>query len=132
MNILLVNDDGVYAPGLAEMETALKPFGNVYTVAPSREQSGVAHTITFLTPLMMKQITVNGHFHPWAVDGSPADCVKIGIAEVMPERPDAVVSGINYGLNTGINILYSGTVNAAAEGVLYGIPSFAVSVERGR
>ena len=129
MKILLTNDDGIYAPGLAAMERALRRLGEVYVIAPSREQSGVSHSITFLTPLMVKKVYVDDHQWGWTVDGSPADCVKLGISEIMPDKPDLVVSGINGGLNAGINILYSGTVAAAVEGTFYGITSIAVSLE---
>ncbi len=125
----MTNDDGIYAPGLAGMEQALRRLGDVYVVAPAKEQSGVSHSITFLTPLLTKKVRINGKHWGWAVDGSPADCVKLGISEIMPSPPDLVVSGINGGLNCGINILYSGTVGAAAEGALYGITSVAVSLE---
>ncbi|MDR2643043.1 MAG: 5'/3'-nucleotidase SurE [Planctomycetaceae bacterium] len=128
-NILLTNDDGIYAPGLAAMERALRRLGDVYVVAPSREQSGVSHSITFLTPLTVKNVFVDDKHWGWAVDGSPADCVKLGTTEILPELPDLIVSGINGGLNAGINVLYSGTVAAAIEGAFYGITSFAVSLE---
>ncbi|MDR1924675.1 MAG: 5'/3'-nucleotidase SurE [Planctomycetaceae bacterium] len=128
-NILLTNDDGIYAPGLVALERALCRLGRVYVVAPSSEQSGVSHSITFLTPLTAKNIFVDERHWGWAVDGSPADCVKLGVAEIMPELPDLIVSGINGGLNAGINVLYSGTVAAAIEGAFYGITSFAVSLE---
>jgi len=129
MRILLTNDDGIYAPGLAAMERALRRLGKVSVVAPSREQSGVAHSITFLTPLQARNVFVNDKHWGWTVDGSPADCVKLGISAILPERPDLVVSGMNGGLNAGINILYSGTVGAAVEGAFYGITSIAVSLQ---
>jgi 5'-nucleotidase len=128
VQILLTNDDGIYAPGLAAMERALSRLGNVTVIAPATEQSGVAHSITFLTPLVVKEI-VEGQRRRWAVEGSPADSVKIGIAEYCPKRPDLVVSGINGGLNAGINVLYSGTVAAAIEGAFFGITSIAVSLQ---
>jgi 5'-nucleotidase len=129
MRILLTNDDGIYAPGLAAMERALRRLGEVFVVAPSREQSGVAHSITFLTPLLAKRVFVNDKPWGWTVDGSPADCVKLGVSTILPERPDLIVSGMNGGLNAGINVLYSGTVAAAVEGAFYGIVSAAVSME---
>ena len=129
MRILLTNDDGIYAPGLAAMERALRRLGEVSVVAPSREQSGVSHSITFLTPLTARKIFVNDKHWGWTVDGSPADCVKLGISAILPEPPDLVVSGINGGLNAGINVLYSGTVAAAVEGAFYGITSIAVSLQ---
>lgn len=129
MLILLTNDDGIYAPGLAAMERALTQLGDVVVVAPATEQSGVGHSITFLTPLMAKEAHDGQQRRGWAVEGSPADCVKLAIAKFCPREPDLVVSGINGGLNVGINVLYSGTVAAATEGALYGIPSIAVSLE---
>jgi len=129
MRILLTNDDGVYAPGLAAMERALRRLGEVFVVAPLREQSGVAHSITFLTPLQARKVYVNDKHWAWTIDGSPADCVKLAVSTILPERPDLVVSGINGGLNAGINVLYSGTVGAAVEGAFYGISSIAVSLQ---
>ncbi len=129
MLILLTNDDGIYAPGLAAMEQELCKLGDVVVVAPATEQSGVGHSITFLTPLMAKETYDGERRRGWAVEGSPADCVKLAIAKFCPREPDLVVSGINGGLNVGINVLYSGTVAAATEGALYGIPSVAVSLE---
>lgn len=127
--ILLTNDDGIYAPGLASLQRQLSRLGDVYVVAPATEQSGVGHSITYLTPLIVKEVYVDDQQWGWAVEGSPADCVKIGISELCPARPDLVVSGINGGLNAGINVLYSGTVAAAIEGAFYGITSVAVSLE---
>ena len=129
MLILLTNDDGIFAPGLAAMERALRRLGDVHVSAPSTEQSGVGHAITFLTPLTAKEVYDGERRRGWAVDGSPADAVKLGIAEFCPRRPDLVVSGINSGLNAGINVLYSGTVAAAIEGAFFGITSIAVSLE---
>ena len=129
MLILLTNDDGIYAPGLAAMEQELKRLGDVEVVAPATEQSGVGHSITFLTPLMAKEAYDGQRRRGWAVEGSPADCVKLAVGKFCSREPDLVVSGINGGLNVGINVLYSGTVAAATEGALYGIPSVAVSLE---
>ena len=130
MQILLTNDDGIYAPGLAAMERELRKMGDVCVVAPATEQSGVGHSITFLSPLVTKDIYDDNDQHRgWAVEGSPADCVKIGVFEFCKQRPDLVVSGINGGLNAGINVLYSGTVAAAIEGAFFGITSIAVSLE---
>ena len=129
MQILLTNDDGIYAPGLTALERELRAIGDVNVVAPATEQSGVGHSITFLTPLTAKEIFDGDRRRGWAVDGSPADSVKIGIFEFCSKRPDLVVSGINGGLNAGINVLYSGTVAAAIEGAFFGITSVAVSLE---
>jgi 5'-nucleotidase len=128
MQILLTNDDGIYAPGLAAIERALRRLGDVAVVAPAVEQSGVGHSITFLSPLMAKEVFDGDRRRGWAVEGSPADCVKLAIGEFCPE-PDILVSGINGGLNLGINVLYSGTVAGATEGAVFGIKSFAVSLE---
>ncbi|KLU04896.1 5-nucleotidase SurE [Rhodopirellula islandica] len=130
MRILLTNDDGVHAPGLAALRQQLRHLGEVITVAPATEQSGVGHSITYLTPLVPKSIHRDGVHWAWAVEGSPADCVKLSLAELFAEEPiDLVVSGINNGLNAGINVLYSGTVAAAIEGAFFGVTSVAVSLE---
>ncbi len=111
------------------MERQLRELGDVCVVAPATEQSGVGHSITYLTPLTAKEVFVGDRQWGWAVEGSPADCVKLGVTELSPGRPDLVVSGINGGLNAGINVLYSGTVAAAIEGAFFGITSVAVSLE---
>lgn len=135
VQILLTNDDGIYAPGLAALEHELRKLGDVTVAAPLTEQSGVGHAITYLTPLMARKVFHDASSHDesnqrgWAVEGSPADCVKLAIAELCPQRPTLVVSGINSGLNAGINVLYSGTVAAAIEGAFFGITSVAVSLE---
>ncbi len=129
MEILLTNDDGIFAPGLEALERQLSRLGHVTVVAPATEQSGVGHSITFLSPLVCKEVHDSHRRRGWAVEGSPADCVKIGILKFCPRRPDLVVSGMNGGLNAGINVLYSGTVAAAIEGAFYGITSVAVSLE---
>lgn len=129
MLILLTNDDGIYAPGLTALEEELRSIGEVCVVAPATEQSGVSHSITFLRPLVCKEIYDGDRRRGWAVEGSPADCVKLGVFELCPRRPDLVVSGLNGGLNAGINVLYSGTVAAAIEGAFFGITSFACSLE---
>lgn len=130
MRILLTNDDGVYAPGLAALGQQLRHLGEVVTIAPATEQSGVGHSITYLTPLVPKSIHRDGRHWAWAVEGSPADCVKLALSELLIDQPiDLVVSGINNGLNAGINVLYSGTVAAAIEGAFFGVTSVAVSLE---
>ena len=127
MRILLVNDDGIHAPSLWAFYDELIQWGEVTVIAPSTEQSGVGHSITFLHPLLAHKEFRNGTFVGWKVDGRPADCVKLGIQELCSSRPDIIISGLNAGANVGLNILYSGTVAAAVEGAFYGIPSFAVS-----
>jgi 5'-nucleotidase len=129
LNILLANDDGIYAPGLRALGIALQRLGTVTVVAPATEQSGVGHSITYLSPLTCKETYDGDEFRGWAVEGSPADCVKLGVAELAPKPVELIVSGVNGGLNAGINVLYSGTVAAAIEGAFFRIPSFAVSLE---
>ncbi len=127
--ILHTNDDGIYAPGLAALDRHLRHLGETHVVAPATEQSGVGHSITYLTPLIVKEVYDGDRHWGWAVEGSPADCVRIGTKELLPNIPDLVVSGINGGLNAGINVLYSGTVAAAVEGAFFGITSVSVSLE---
>jgi len=131
MKILLVNDDGIHAPGLRAMQAVLQDLGEVSVVAPLVEQSGVGHRITYLHPILIKEIIHEGERYGWAVDGSPADCVKMGVLELCQGEPDLIVSGINSGANVGINVLYSGTVAAAIEGAFFGITSIAVSLSQG-
>jgi 5'-nucleotidase len=131
VQILLANDDGIHSPGLRAIRDELRTLGDVQVVAPLVEQSGVSHRITYLHPLMAKEIREGGEHYGWAVDGSPADCVKMGVLEFCRSRPDLIVSGINTGANVGINVIYSGTVAAAIEGAFYGITSVAVSQSQG-
>lgn len=111
------------------MEYELRQMGEVVVVAPATEQSGVGHSITFLRPLVCKAVFDGDRRRGYAVEGSPADCVKLGVFELCQSKPDLIVSGINSGLNVGIQVLYSGTVAAAIEGAFFGIPSVAVSFE---
>jgi 5'-nucleotidase len=130
MHILLTNDDGVFAPGLRALRKELRKLGDVTVVAPAQEQSGVGHSITLLTPLVMKAVDDDdGTTLGYMVEGSPADSVKLAILELMDRPPDLIVSGINSGANVGINVLYSGTVAAAIEGAFFKITSIAVSLE---
>jgi 5'-nucleotidase len=130
LRILLTNDDGVYAPGLRAIRNELQKLGEVVVVAPATEQSAVGHSITLLTPLLIQEILDDqDEFMGWAVEGRPADCVKLGLLELLPEPPDLVVSGLNAGSNAGINVLYSGTVAAAIEGAFFRQTSIAVSLE---
>ncbi len=129
MHILLTNDDGIYAPGLAALEAKLPELGDVSLAAPATEQSGVGHSITFLEPLVCKKVFDGSRFRGYAVEGSPADCVKLSVSELIEKPVDLIVSGINGGLNAGINVLYSGTVAAAIEGAFFRYNSFAVSLE---
>ena len=131
MHILLTNDDGILAPGLAAMHRQLTALGEVSVAAPDTVQSAAAHAITIDAPLTAARLHVHHEFYGWSIAGRPADCVKLAVAKLIQPRPDLVVSGINDGANVSINVLYSGTVAAAAEGAMLGIPSIAVSLERG-
>ncbi len=126
--ILVTNDDGIYAPGIYALYTAMSELGDAYVVAPDSEQSAVGHAITISDPLRVKEFEKNGSFFGWAVNGTPADCVKLAIKAILDIRPDLVVSGINKGSNTATNVIYSGTVSAATEGTIMGIPSIAFSL----
>ncbi len=129
MRILLTNDDGIYAKGLSALYEELCQEADCLIVAPEIEQSAVGHAITISRPLMVRRAIKNGNFLGYAVLGTPADCVKIGIKELSDRPVDLVVSGINRGANVGINVLYSGTVSAATEAVIMGIPALAVSLD---
>jgi 5'-nucleotidase len=129
MRYLLTNDDGIYARGLSTLYDELSKDADCLIVAPEVEQSAVGHAITLFRPLMVRQAGKNGRFLGYAVAGTPADCVKIGIRELSDAPVDLVVSGINKGANVGINVLYSGTVSAATEGIILGVPSIAVSLD---
>ena len=131
MKILLVNDDGIHAPGLRALVEPLSQLGSVKVVAPLVEQSGVGLGVTYLHPIMAKEIFQDGQHFGWGVDGSPADCVKMGVLEFCDGELDLIVSGINAGANVGINVLYSGTVAAAIEGAFFGITSIAISLSQG-
>lgn len=127
VQILLVNDDGIHSPGLLAIARELGRWGDLTIVAPAIEQSGVGHSITYLHPLVVHKEHRQGEFFGWKVEGSPADCTKLGILELSPRKPDVVISGINTGANVGINVIYSGTVAGAVEGAFFGVPSIAVS-----
>jgi 5'-nucleotidase len=126
--ILLTNDDGIYAPGLWALYQELLQLGEVAVVAPESEQSAVGHAISLVNPLRVKKVSLDGGVQGWAVSGTPADCVKIALSELLPEPPQMVVSGLNLGPNVGINVLYSGTVSAATEASILGVPAMAVSL----
>ena len=129
MKILVTNDDGIMAPGILALYQAVSDLGQVEVVAPETTQSAIGHAISVNTPLFAHRVHVNGEFHGWSVDGRPADCVKLAMHELLEWKPDFVVSGINAGANTGINVLYSGTIAAAVEALFFGVPSMAFSLE---
>ncbi len=128
MRILLTNDDGIFAEGLCALYDALCVDHEVFVVAPEAERSAVGHAITLVDPLRVKKVKRGRDFFGYAVNGTPADCVKLAIHEIVGPEIDLVLSGINRGANVGINVLYSGTVSAATEGVILGYPGIAISL----
>lgn len=129
MDILLTNDDGIHAAGIKSLYRELKSTGhNVLVVAPLTEQSAVGHSLTIFSPVRAREISEND-YKGMALSGTPVDCVKWAMSFHLDKKPDLVVSGINSGANVGIDVLYSGTVSAATEGALAGIPSLAVSID---
>ena len=129
MNVLLTNDDGIHARGLWALYNSFAKKHRVAVVAPDRERSAIGHAITLNQPLRAAKISPNGDFNGYAVNGTPADCIKLALQEILPTRPDVVVAGINPGANVGANLNYSGTVAAAKEAALGGTIGIAVSVE---
>ena len=129
MRILITNDDGILAPGIAALYRAVRDLGDVDVVAPETTQSASGHAITVRAPMSVHRVHVGDEFHGWSVDGRPADCVKLAMVELLDGRPDFVLSGINAGANTGVNVLYSGTVAGAIEGAFFGVPAIAFSLE---
>jgi 5'-nucleotidase len=128
LKILISNDDGINSLGIYALAKSLKEIGDVTVVAPITEQSAVGHAITMKTPLRVVEHFINGEFFGYAVEGTPADCVKMGIRNILKSPPDIVVSGINHGSNTAINIIYSGTVSAAREAAIMDVPAVAFSL----
>ena len=127
--ILLCNDDGIHAPGISVLHTAVRDLGELRVVAPDVERSAAGHAITLTEPIKSTPVEKNGVFFGDAIGGTPADCVKLAVCALMEDTPpDIVLSGINLGSNTGISVIYSGTVSAATEGVILGIPSVAFSL----
>jgi len=122
--ILVTNDDGVHSPGIIALYRAMKELGDAFIVAPDRERSAAGHSLTMHRPLRTEEI----RDRVFSVNGTPTDCVTLGINKLLPEKPALVVSGINKGANLGDDITYSGTVSAAVEGTIFGIPSIAFSL----
>jgi 5'-nucleotidase len=122
--ILVTNDDGIHSPGIQALQEALDKLGTTVVVAPDRDNSAVSHSLTMNRPLKIHQLANNR----FMVDGTPTDCVAMGLKKILARPPDLLVSGINAGANLGDDISYSGTVSAAIEGTMYGIPSMAISV----
>jgi len=128
MQILLTNDDGIFAPGLAAIYKELVKLGDVTVVAPADSRSGASHSVTFSRPLLCNKVDINGQFKGFSVQGSPADCVKLAVMQLHKGPIDLLVAGINNGANAGINVYYSGTVAAAMEGAFLNIPAVAMSL----
>jgi 5'-nucleotidase len=125
MRILITNDDGIQSPGISAVAHALSAIGEVWIVAPDRERTAVAHAVTLHKPLRLHRVAAR----TFAVNGTPVDCVNLALLKIMPKPPSVVVSGINQGVNLGDDVMYSGTVSAAMEGTILGVPSVAVSQE---
>ncbi|UCD32571.1 MAG: 5'/3'-nucleotidase SurE [Desulfobacterales bacterium] len=129
MNILLTNDDGIYAKGLWALYERFSARYSVTVVAPDRERSAVSHGITLHQPLRATRVKMASGYHGYAVNGTPTDCIKISLMEILNQPPDLVISGINLGANVGVNLNYSGTVAAAKEASIYKLPAMAVSIK---
>ena len=132
MKILITNDDGIHAYGIQILAKGLRGLGEVYVAAPQSNQSGAGHGLTVTIPLRAKEVELPGASQAWAINGTPADCVKLALEHLVPEMPDVVVSGINNGSNLGTDIIYSGTVAGAMEGFFHGLPAIAISVASSR
>ncbi len=126
--ILVTNDDGVTAPGIAALVQSMKALGQVIVVAPDSPQSGMGHAITMNHPLRLEKVHIFDEVDAYQCSGTPADCVKLAVDKVMYRRPDLLVSGINHGSNSSINVIYSGTMSAAMEGAIEGIKSIGFSL----
>jgi len=129
MKVLLTNDDGIHGPGLMALYKELYQDFELDVVAPDSEMSAVGHAITLTSPLRVQAVHKNGTFFGYGVKGTPADCVKIAVQELLERPPDIILSGINPGANVGVNVLYSGTVSAATEGAFLGIRAAAISLD---
>ena len=126
--ILVTNDDGITAPGIRALVEAMSELGEVVVVAPDSPQSGMGHAITLNTPLRLDKVEVHGETLGYQCSGTPVDCVKLAVNKILHRKPDLCVSGINHGSNSSINVIYSGTMSAAMEGAIEGIPSIGFSV----
>lgn len=130
MNILITNDDGIYADGIIELAKSISKIANVYVVAPESQRSATGHAITIHSPIMVHKIDMGENIKSYAISGTPADCVKVGIEGLFKDiNIDLVLSGINNGSNLGTDVIYSGTVSAALEGFILNKPSIAISYD---
>ncbi len=126
--ILVTNDDGIMAPGIRNLISFMLDIGEVVVVAPDKGQSGMGHAVTITHPIRLEKIAVNGDHQEYSCSGTPVDCVKLAVNKVLHRKPDILVSGINHGSNASINVIYSGTMSAAIEGAMEGIPSVGFSL----
>jgi len=127
--ILITNDDGITAPGIRNLISIMNELGEVWVVAPDKGQSGMGHAITVNSTLHVDEVKIdNGPQKEFSCSGTPADCIKLAISELLPRKPDLCVSGINHGSNSAINVIYSGTMSAAIEAGMEGIPSIGFSI----
>ena len=126
--ILVTNDDGISAPGIRTLIDVVSEIGDVFVVAPDRPQSGMGHAITINNALRVQKINLGTHATEYSCSGTPVDCVKMAINKLMPRKPDLIVSGVNHGSNSSINVIYSGTMSAAVEGAIEDIPSIGFSL----
>jgi 5'-nucleotidase len=128
--IFVTNDDGIDAPGIAALIEVAKKFGRVFVIAPSKPMSGVSHALTIREPVYTEKVDLYPGTEAHKCSGTPVDCVKFGITQLLKVKPDLVVSGINHGSNASINVLYSGTLAAAMEGIIEGVPSIGFSFNK--
>lgn len=126
--ILVTNDDGIHAKGIAELVDAVKSFGNIIVISAHRSFSGMSHAITVNEPLHMKDKGISNHVHYYETNGTPVDCIKLALHTILDNKPDYIVSGINHGSNSSSSVHYSGTMGAAREGSINGIPSMGFSL----
>src|ERR1043165_8014378 len=126
--ILITNDDGITSPGIHALVEVMKELGRVVVVAPDSPQSGMGHAITLDDPLRMERVEIFENVESYQCSGTPVDCVKLAVDKIIKGKPDLCVSGINHGSNSSINVIYSGTMSAAVEGAIEGIPSVGFSL----
>ncbi len=126
--ILITNDDGITAPGIKNLIEAAAPFGDIFIIAPDSPQSGMGHAITISKPLRLDKVKIYPEHTAYQCSGTPVDCVKLAVDKVLHRKPDILLSGINHGSNSSINVIYSGTMSAAVEGAIEGIPSAGFSL----
>ena len=126
--ILVTNDDGITSKGIKSLQSVMQEFGEVIVIAPNSAMSGMGHAITINSPLRLQKENIFEGAESYSCSGTPVDCVKLGIYEILHRKPDLLVSGVNHGANTATNVLYSGTMSAAVEGAMEGIPSIGFSL----